>query len=210
MHDDMNNVRYKEYPPTALRYHYWNEAEHDPRGRYYDFRGRPELIPEVLEDFLPFGERPAVQRFYRFLASVNGDDSFLETDDCAFRGPQEKPAGAARRLYCTGRVILLFRTIQANLDRHSVETLAARIGYHLQASTPDLPDGAAQVAIAPTSYSPYAGLGDEPIGGSVEITFWADGDDEDEVFDTLDAVVTAMAEAIAKVNAELEQAVKSG
>ena len=129
--------------------HFRIEVDHDPRGRYYDFGKRLELIPEVLEEFLPFGERPAVQRFYRLLASVNSDESFLETDDCA--GPQEKRASAARRLYCSGRVIFLVRTIQDNLDRHAVETLAARIGYHLHTSTPDLAERATRVAIVPTS-----------------------------------------------------------
>lgn len=66
------------------RTHPWTFAEHNPSWRYVDFRREPEKIETSLEDFRPWAQFPATQRFYELIRWLNGPDSLFETNDCAF------------------------------------------------------------------------------------------------------------------------------
>jgi hypothetical protein len=92
------------------RVHPWTDATYSDESKYYDFRKNPELIPEVLEDFRPWSEYPAIQTFYDFLRWVNSDKSVLETNDSAFRFYQDKSPMVA-----SGRVMIFFHKEELNL-----------------------------------------------------------------------------------------------
>jgi hypothetical protein len=78
----------------GVRSHPWQAAAYDCACRCYDFKTHPELIPKVLEDFVPWAKYPAVQDFYSYVAWLNGPDSELESNACAFAGvtPPYRPA----------------------------------------------------------------------------------------------------------------------
>lgn len=56
------------------RLHPYTAGDADQSG-FIDFKAQPQRIPEVLEDFRPFADRPAIQTFYAMLAWINGPDS---------------------------------------------------------------------------------------------------------------------------------------
>src|SRR5258708_5105425 len=110
----------------VVRSHPWTGSATDPASRYYDFKKHPELISAVLEDFRPWSETLAVQSFYRLLAMLNGGDSPLETNDCAFNEPSPNLDSAfGKRLQCSGRLLILFRDLLRNSERDRVEWLVA-------------------------------------------------------------------------------------
>ena len=83
---------------------------------FVNFRQQPERIPEVLEDYLPHADQPAVRTFFEFLRWINGPESVLETCDCALRGPEKakSPKKAKSPWVLHGRVMLMHREPGAN------------------------------------------------------------------------------------------------
>lgn len=77
---------------------------------YQNFVENPALIREVLEDFRPFGESPAIQAFYELLEWLNGAGSTLESVDCAFQY-----VGAEVPTRAIGRLMLMYRKLDHNL-----------------------------------------------------------------------------------------------
>ena len=71
----------------CTRGHPWRGSQYSDEVEYYDFKKNPELIRTSLEDFKPYADQAATNRFYELLEWLNGPDSFLETNDYAFRGP---------------------------------------------------------------------------------------------------------------------------
>jgi hypothetical protein len=96
----------------------WTVSERDPGARYYNFRERPELIREVLEDFKPWEHYEGVRRFYELLEWLNGEESKLETSDCRFTGPirNTQRDQFPWELACGGRLIFFFRQLTRNLS----------------------------------------------------------------------------------------------
>ena len=112
------------------RTHPYSGVRHDAAGRYYDFKSKPEMIGEVLEDFKPYEELSSVQHFYRLLRYVNRPDGPLETTDC----------GLARRFFRSsnspfptkagwlgGRLMLMFRDLNQNCSKKRVFKLVNTI-----------------------------------------------------------------------------------
>lgn len=98
------------------RTHPWTHANYEGGGSYYDFKTSPHLIPEVLEDFKPYSQEKAIITFYEYLKWLNGPESKLESNDCAFRGPHENEDDLSSKKYrCSGRLEILFREIAYNL-----------------------------------------------------------------------------------------------
>src|SRR5512140_780274 len=77
--------------PDTVRAHPWTVATLDPSARYMDLKANPALIRLSLEDFLPFSRWPAIDTFYSLLEWLNGPESTLESNDCAFEGPCANP-----------------------------------------------------------------------------------------------------------------------
>ena len=171
----------------------WISAESDSTFRYYDFREQPELIPQVLEDFRPFAQWPAIQEFYRMLSDINGRRSHFESNDSAFTGPARHQSGAsAKELEVSGRIMVLFRELTLNTHVENVQWLEERIHAHAAELSPELEDGVIGTSIM-RMHLPELGSEAEPVAGyQLAVHFWAWGDTENEVFENLAVVVHNM------------------
>src|SRR5688500_373386 len=115
----MKSYQYEGPPLTEPRSHPWVGAAGDSHGRYYDLTATPALIRSALEDFVPWSHHPAIEELYSLLERLNHPDSPLETNDCAFTGPEpnEHPQ-LEKLLQCQGRIMLLFRALPRNRGEH--------------------------------------------------------------------------------------------
>src|SRR4051794_22274194 len=108
----MKTCEYAGDPFTEPRSHPWLGAVDGGDARYVDFTRHPELIRSALEDFRPWADYAAVETFYLLLEQLNRRDSALESNDCAFSGPDETERGKPDEpLQCTGRVMVLLRAL---------------------------------------------------------------------------------------------------
>src|SRR5512141_2167738 len=117
---------YERADPQAgpARSHPWAGSSVDPGSRYFDLKKNPELIRTALEDFRPWSAWPAVETFYRLLEWLNGPDSILESNDCAFAGPcANETAQFPKALEATGRLMILWRELPLNLAPGPTEWL---------------------------------------------------------------------------------------
>lgn len=169
---------------------------------FVDFRQQPERIAEVLEDFRPHVDQPAVQTFFDFLRWVNGPESVLETCDCALRGPEKaKPRKLPRLpLVLHGRVMLMHREPGANCTQGAPTRFIEHLYGQLQrvdAAAP-LRDVTAGLALCSVLYkdrcqtepaadgSMSAGPYDPGLGQHVMVKFGAHGRSRPEVWEKLD------------------------
>jgi hypothetical protein len=185
----------RAFAPGPPRAHPWSTSTSDRTHRYYDFRTRPELIPEVLEDFRPWDAYAAVRSFYDLVLSINGEGSPFESNDCAFTGPEDNAdAKFEKRLQCSGRIGVLFRELARNTNEDAMIELIEGLHRRLRVLEP----GFAWGAVGTTRLCvDYLGL---PEGGAVGsqllLSFWSWGDDEPEVFENLARVIAALREAL--------------
>jgi hypothetical protein len=111
---------------------------------HYDFLMNPSLIPEVLEDFRPFGDHRGIQKFYRLLRYLNGPRSLFETTDSAFRPPRDNPTphlGNGAPLEVRGRLMLVFRDHAENLSEQAMHGLRIAFQDELSRVRPGWPMG---------------------------------------------------------------------
>jgi hypothetical protein len=124
-------------------------------GQYYDFRAKPELIETALEDFAPYADRPAIQRFYRLLRWINTDpDSSLETTDCAFQAPRPTEEGSLFdfRLQCDGRLEFFHRNFEVNTSPETFYRLVCSFCVFLQLENQNFSAGIVEVSHATTHF----------------------------------------------------------
>src|SRR4030095_14964689 len=125
---------YKHSDPDAdkSRTHPWTVAESDATQRYYDFKSDPALIRIQLEDFLGVSDWCDIQTFYSLLEWLNGPNSTLESNDCAFKPPRDnKNPRFKKSLECTGRIIILYRLLHLNTHKASIEWLEDATHHYL-------------------------------------------------------------------------------
>ncbi len=165
------------------RAHPWTVTEYsDKGGRYYDFKSTPELIPTVLEDFVPFNERAAIQRFYDLLREINRAGGLLETNDCAFEGPQPlKNILFKKPVEMCGRLEVLMRSAEANVNPNTITFLIRMFHIYLSLEQPNIHFVVFETHRCMTD---YVDIGQ--IGERLSITFRAFGDNDDEAFQNLD------------------------
>ena len=184
-----------ESGPGQRRSHPWSTSTGDLSHRYYDFRARPGLIPEVLEDFRPWEDYVAVRSFYDLLAWINGPASPFESNDCAFVAPEANvDRGFPKRLQSSGRLGLFFRDLRVNTRERAMARLIEGIHVRLRAIDPDFAWGAVGTTRLRVEFLELPEGGAE--GSQVLLAFWAWGDDEPEVFENLARVVSALREAL--------------
>src|SRR5688500_4941556 len=84
----MKTCEYAGTPFAEPRSHPWVDATDNPECRYYDLTASPAHIRESMEDFRPWNHYPAIESFYALLERLNNESSALESNDCAFSGPE--------------------------------------------------------------------------------------------------------------------------
>ena len=113
------------------RYHPWTEGEADNSFKYYDFKKQPELIDQVLEDFVPFAEYESVIKFYDLVRFLNSPDSVFESNDCVLKVGDNihDPNGKSKR--ARGRILILIRELAYNTKDEAVDFYLSLIGQKL-------------------------------------------------------------------------------
>ncbi|MFK7930078.1 MAG: hypothetical protein AB8H79_17925 [Myxococcota bacterium] len=172
-----------------LRAHPWIDAEHDNTGRYYNFREHPDQIRTSLEDLKPWAGHASTETFYQLIEWLNGPDSALESNDCAFSGvyPNEGPH-SERQFETSGRLMVLFRDLQANTSPERVGGMAQEVAYALSQLGPDL-EAIVGVSLVDVQFTELPGPAARQKGQQLMLSFWAWGDSEALTLATLDAAL---------------------
>ena len=175
--------------------------------RYVDFKERPDLIRTVLEDFQPFDRTNAVQKFYAMLEWVNGSNSKIETNDCAFRSAgSHKDPNSTKNLRAHGRLCILHRDPYFNSDHARAVSLCEKIMENLIVTDPTFTaeDGVVGLTLNPilqlsisTAQSVSdkyleCSVNDPGLGNLTMLSFWVYGKDADEVFSNLERILSNM------------------
>ena len=170
----------------TLRSHPWSGSLSDSGHRYYDLRQEPELIRTGLEDLRAWERYPAIETFYRLLEWLNGSESGVETNDCAFSGPStNEVAGFDKALGCSGRLMLLFRDLPMNTDADRVHNFTNGLARALSQQDEGFEWGVVGATIVPVRFTALPGPDAEKLGSQLMLSFWAWGDDEGEVMANL-------------------------
>ena len=165
------------------RGHPWDTAIDNADERYYDFKEHSDLVTEVLEDFKPWARYPAIATFYELLRWINGPESIVESNDCAFQGPRANPSRAIPKAReCTGRLMILVRRLEMNVFFQVVADLEERLLVELQSLDTDFEWGAVGTTLARVHYH---SLPCAPAGFQLCISFWAWGDTDDDAMSSL-------------------------
>jgi len=179
-----------------LRSHPWVDSSTDLAARYYDFTTSPQLIRSALEDFVPWARYGAVETFYALVQRLNHARSAFETNDCEFTGPHdnERPE-ISRALGCSGRLMLLFRSLRRNTATGSIAELQHALHSCLSDSDEAFIWGLVGTTVVPTRYLALPEGDDQQIGSQLMISFWAWGDSEAETMQNLNRVFTNLSRA---------------
>jgi hypothetical protein len=207
----------RTYPEA--RVHPYGPASPGDSG-FIDFKKSPELIRTSLEDFRPFEQWQAIQTFYSFLTWINGSDSELETNDCAFRPPKPHQNAISQLPLCAyGRVYVLFRDLRLNSSRKQAEWLCRKLMYSLHETGSDLSEqqGVVGFTLNPALQIPIstgrwlsdrsfeAGDNDPGFGYHLMLTFWGYGGDEEQSFHNLSRVFMSIWSACRPVSDEIRR-----
>jgi hypothetical protein len=190
---------------SGCRTHPWSRTEYiEDGGAYYDFKSRPDLIPEVLEDFRPHAKYDAIQQFYKFLRWINtSPQSSLETNDCALRSPHAHGDTIFDfRLKIDGRLHIFFRDYGNNIDRDCFTWLERMFWLYLQVYEPNFRRGLITVLACETDYVDL--LPQKCRGKLLSLTFNAYGDSEADAFNSLLVVFNGFWEASKRISNSLQ------
>lgn len=144
---------------------------------------------------MPWSGHPAVQTFYAIVERLNGPDSALESNDCAFAAPEPDPdAPPDQRFGCSGRVMVLFRDLPRNRSAAAWDTLTTALHRALAEEDPTFELGV--VGTAPVSVH-FRGLpAPTQDGHQLMVAFWAWGATERGCLDNLARLMTNLAGAL--------------
>lgn len=179
------------------RSHPWTDAEGDPDCRYYDLTAEPEHIRASLEDLRSWQRYPAIEGFYTLLERLNQPMSSLESNDCAFSGPAENDEPSVRKaLQCSGRLMVLFRSLVLNTDPRRVEALKNQLHLRLGALDPSFQWGVIGTTVVPVRYLGLPERAQQQLGSQLMISFWAWGDTEADTMLNLGRVFENLSHAL--------------
>ena len=177
------------------RSHPYTHARANEAARYVDFRAEPQRIRTALEDFVPWSAHAAVDRFYTLLEALNGPDSRLETNDCAFSAPEADPAEPPeRRFACSGRVMVLFRDLPRNRSAAAWDTFTEALHVTLSGVDPRFELGVIGTTRVPVHFRALPPNARD--GHQVMISFWAWGGTEAGCMDNLGRLMTHLGGAL--------------
>jgi hypothetical protein len=207
----MKSYDHSDPRPGPARAHPWKGTNADPSNRYFDFKKNPALIRTSLEDLRPWSAWPAIDTFYRLLEWLNGADSILESNDCAFTGPcaNETPQ-FAKTLEATGRLMILWRHLPLNLSKGRTEWLKAAIHHYLNRTDPEFEWGAVGITVFQAKYVALRLPDEQQFGFQLMLSFWSWGDTEEEVMTNLDRTFQDISEALSEVVREAKESSAGG
>jgi hypothetical protein len=196
----MKTCEYAGDPFTEPRSHPWVRAAADPAGRYYDLTAEPARIRSSLEDFRPWKRYAAVELFYSLLERLNQSTSPLESNDCAFTGPEpNENEGVQKALQCSGRVMVLFRALERNVAGGQVEGLANQLHRQLVHRDPKFRWGVIGTTIVPVRYLALPEAAGGQLGSQLMISFWAWGDSEGDNMSNLERLLENLSQALSSL-----------
>jgi hypothetical protein len=180
-----------------LRSHPWLESKTDSSAHYYDFTACPLLIRSALEDFVPWGHYGAIETFYALLERLNHPRSAFETNDCEFTGPHVNVEPEIPKAFgCSGRLMLLFRSLEQN----TVEASLASLKHALHSNLAELDEGfvwgLVGTTLVPTRYLALPESNGQQLGNQLMISFWAWGDSEADTMLNLGRLFTNLSRAL--------------
>jgi len=179
------------------RSHPWTDAESDPGSRYYDLTAQPERIRTSLEDLQSWQKYPAVEAFYTLLERLNHPKSSLESNDCAFTGPGDNEDPSVRKaMQCSGRLMVLFRSLARNTDPTRVDALKNQLHLDLAVADPAFQWGIIGTTVVPVRYLALPESGQQQLGSQLMISFWAWGDTEADTMLNLGRVFKSLSQAL--------------
>jgi hypothetical protein len=188
-----------EYAGALLerRSHPWTDAEGDPASRYYDLTAEPARIRTSLEDLLAWQKYPAVEAFYALLERLNHPKSSLESNDCAFHGPDEnEDPSVPKAVQCSGRLMVLFRSLAQNTNPTRIDALKNQLHLELSSADPSFQWGVIGTTVVPVRYLALPESRDQQLGSQLMISFWAWGDCEADTMLNLGRVFKNLALAL--------------
>ncbi len=198
----MKTCEYAGAPFSAPRSHPWSDTPGAGGSRYFDLTAAPEHIRTSLEDFKPWAHYPAIETFYKLLERLNHASSALESNDCAFEGPHKNENPAVRKaLQCSGRVMVLFRSLARNTEENGMAWLKNELHGALSPLDPNFQSGMVGTTIVPVRYLPLSGGNGEQLGTQLMISFWAWGNSEAENMQNLGRLLRNLTQALRKVTA---------
>jgi hypothetical protein len=191
--------------PIAIRPQPWTKTIYPEEleqfsGQYYDFRSSPDLIETVLEDFIPYANRPAIKRFYDILRWMNSAESALETTDCAFRTPHAPGEEAlfGFQLQCDGRLEFFHRDMEVNTDPATFYRFVSSFFIFLQLENRSFSAGLFEVSHAMTQFTALPA--DKQKGARICVRFIACGNTEAQAFGNLKVVFECLAAALKQLS----------
>ncbi len=197
----MKTYEHTEDGTASARAHPWADAEGNASHRYYDLKANPELIRSALEDFVPWSRFRAVETFYSLLAWLNGPDALLESNDCAFEGPEAADSPATgRSLECSGRLMVLYRELPLNLSLVRVQGLKNALHGSCEEFDRDFDSGAIGSTIVWSQYVTLPLPEARQRGYQLMLSFWAWGDTEGETMANLDRLFQNLSGALRKAS----------
>ena len=199
---------YQHNDPDSLRprTHPWTDGASNPAYKYYDFRARPELIRSSIEDLHEWGAYPATETFYRLLEWLNGPESALESNDCAFSGASVNTnLECSKHLQCSGRLMILYRDLSLNTSPEQIHWLTNGVAHAMRAIDPAFEWGAIGATITSVRFTTLPGPPEQQRGQQLMLSFWAWGDDEPEVMTNLNRTFRNLTVALQQVSDEIHR-----
>jgi hypothetical protein len=194
----VSGVKTCEYdgPPfTEPRSHPWTDGTASSDHRYRDLKADPSHIRTSLEDFVPWSHYSAIDAFYTLLEWLNSPRSTLESNDCAFTGPHPNEVPSVpKSLQCSGRLMVLYRSLATNLSRRRVESLKDTLHHRWRSLDPAFQWGTIGTTIVPVRYVTLPD--DAQLGYQLMISFWAWGSIEAELMSSLGRVVANLSRGL--------------
>ncbi|MDO9119976.1 MAG: hypothetical protein Q7U39_18625 [Nitrospira sp.] len=192
-HNDPNSLRPRSHP--------WTDGESDPAHKYYDFCTRPELIRSSIEDLQEWSAYAATETFYRLLEWLNGPESAMESNDCAFNGATATfSTERSKRLQCSGRLMILYRNLAWNTSTEQIDWLTNATAHAVGEIDPGFEWGAVGATITSVRFTTLPGPPERQRGQQLMLSFWAWGENEPEVMANLDRTFRNMTVALRQIS----------
>jgi len=196
-----------EFELIEARAHPWSVGLNDKSNVYFDFKAYPNLIRTSLEDFKQYENHAFCQTFYELLEWLNGENSFFETNDCAFKSPSEnidKQFKYTKR--CSGRLMILYRDIYENTQFKSIDWLFNNLMKLLYVRDREFRAGAIGLSIMKTIYKALSPNPNE--GGSgwqIMLSFFAYADNKNISFKNMNRILFNVSKCLFSLNNRIKQ-----